>query len=297
MNYFGEARQTFWPNRLAERKSRSMDDREKPHGKSGSVSLGPDGVAFNEVPWPKTERARERMIAEAFVRGCNPPSVIIRASAPSFSPFGIPLQNEVDHLDFTVMTSQGKKLMELGEVAPLKQHGGKFANAPRSLSTKEKTEAVVKLLGKKSIRQGGPDRFLVLYATEHGFKLDPVTIERLRRLFQKIHPNFERVYFATVHGDGSAGVFEIFPGVAHDWFAGMTDGQLDEKSAAIHPLDMQFVSGDVTMMLGVLYGKIRLEAQTAICLNARLDFMHQLRNEPAVTSPKLDLLITESSGE
>ncbi|TIL64498.1 hypothetical protein [Mesorhizobium sp.] len=236
-------------------------------------------MTFNEVPWPTDERKRELMIARAFMRGFD--HHVIAQSAPSLAPFEDLVQNDENDIDFTVMTSQGRQRMELAEVAPLKQHGGNFAKAPRSISTKQKAEAVVELVAKKSMRQGDVDRFLVLYATEQGFKVDVLTVERLRRHFEKTPPKFERVFFAGIHADLTTSfVSELFPGTPHHWFAGMTDEQLDGKSAAIHPLDMQVFFGDITAPLRVFYDGLPVEAQMTMSASAGLDLIHKLQSQP-----------------
>ncbi|CDX39182.1 hypothetical protein MPLA_290063 [Mesorhizobium sp. ORS 3359] len=218
------------------------------------------------------------MIARAFMRGFD--HHVIAQSAPSFAPFEDLIQNDENDIDFTVKTSQGQKRMELSEVAPLKEHGGTFAKAPRSISTKEKAEAVVELVGKKSLRQGDVNRFLVLYATEQGFKVDVPTVERLRRHFQKTPPKFERVFFAGIHANLTTSfVSELFPGTPHHWLAEMTDAQLDGKSAAIHPFDMQVVFGEITAPLRVFYDGRPTEAQMTMSASTPLDFLHHLQKQ------------------
>lgn len=214
-----------------------MDGRKKPQGASGQISIGA-GVEWKVIPFPADKKEREQLIARLFVDGLE--GYVAMQSEPSLAPFKSVQQNDESDLDFTVDTAVGKKLMELAEFAPLKTHGPTFAEAPKALDPKEKAVLAERLIQDKSAHQGGDGRFLVLYTTEHGFWLDPLTIERLRRSLGKNSPRFERVYYVSPHSLESASVSEIYPGTPHHIFGSFSDHRLDSPRVTIpHPSEMK----------------------------------------------------------
>jgi hypothetical protein len=211
--------------------------RPKPQGKSGPFGGGPNGPTWFVIPFPEDKTERERLIANLFVKAFD--RWVATQSEPTLAPFGQPKQNEENDLDFTVETSVGPMQMELAEFAPLSDFGPRFADAPRSLHPREKAEHAIKLIDMKSAHQGGERRFLVIHATEHGFWLDPNTIERMRRAFQKSPPRFDRVYWISIHSLDEASVSEIFPGTPHHLFS---DADLDAGRIFIpHPTEFRVV--------------------------------------------------------
>jgi hypothetical protein len=218
------------------------------------MRIGGGSASWEVISFPGPKDERERLIARLFVEGFD--NWVAMESEPSFAPFSQPEQNQENDLDFTVTTSQGVKLMELAEFAPLSKHGPNFANAPKVLDPTEKAFLAHGLVQEKSAHQGGADRFLVLYATEYGFWLDPITIERMRRLLAKEPPNFDRVYFISVHNLNSGSVSEIYPGKPHYAFGDSSDEQLDKMDVMIpHPTEMSI---DVTVSLN---GGARINAK------------------------------------
>lgn len=225
--------------------------RSKPQGTSGPMRTGPGGPSWEVIEFPQGKTEREQLIAKLFVEGFA--NWVAMQSEPSLAPFGTPVQNPENDLDFKVSTADGEKLMELAEFAPLDIHGPRFENAPPSLQPREKAELALKLIRSKSDHQGGSDRFLVLYATEHGFWLDPFTIERLRRSLTRSPPRFDRVYYVSVHDLESASVSEIYPGMPHHIIGERTDEQLDQMGVYMpHPSEMQVVrTAEWTQVIGV----------------------------------------------
>jgi hypothetical protein len=210
---------------------------EKPQGASGPVAIGPDGAEWKVIAYPTGKAEREELIARLFVRGFT--NWVAMQSEPFLAPFGIPKQNDESDLDFTIATALGEKLMELAEFAPLVQHGPTFSNAPPNLSPKEKAALAVQLVSKKSAHQGGANRFLVIYATEQGFWLDPNTIERMRRLLANAPPQFDRVYYVSPQDLNVASVTEIYPGKPHHIFGEWSDDRLDKGRVYLpHPTEM-----------------------------------------------------------
>jgi hypothetical protein len=209
----------------------------KPQGVSGAFAIGPEGASFAAIKFPTLKAEREALIASLFVNAFE--GWVANESAPSLKPFNALQQNPENDLDFTVETSLGSKSMELVEFAPLAIHGPRFVDAPRSVHPKDKAALAFDAICRKSEHQGGDNRFLVTYATEHAFWLDAITIERLRRLLNRKAPKFDRVYYISVHDLGSASVSEIFPGQAHHTFGDFSDEQMDRIGVYLpHPAEM-----------------------------------------------------------
>lgn len=210
--------------------------RGKPQGRTGPIQLGGGSAQWLATEFPDNKAEREQLLENLFVKGFE--RWVATESEPSLGPFGTPSQNDENDLDFTVTTAAGDMLMELAEFAPLKQHGPTFESAPASLDPKEKAKLATALVHKKSKHQGGADRFLVLYVTEHGFWLDPFAIEKMRQLLAANPPAFERVYYVSVHSLTDASVSEIYPGKPHHLFGELTDEQFDEMQVSMpHPTE------------------------------------------------------------
>jgi len=209
--------------------------REKPQGKIGPIRTGPDGVDWMVILFPKEKAEREVLVAGLFVKAFD--RWVAGQSEPSLAPFGEPVQNDENDLDFTLETTLGAMRMELAEFAPLTEHGPRFADAPTSLQPREKAALALELVVMKSDHQGGESRFLVIYNTEHGFWLDPMTIERMRRALQDAPPRFERVYYVSIHDLGNGSASEIYPGTPHHIFG---EADLDAMNVTIpHPADFR----------------------------------------------------------
>jgi len=209
----------------------------KPKGESGAMKIGPEGAYWDVIPFPHNKAEREQLIASLFVGSFD--QYVAMESEPSLAPFTELTQNGENDLDFTVQTALGQMLMELAEFAPLAAHGPTFVHAPKSLHPSEKAARSFELIAKKSEHQGGNNRFLVLYVTEHGFWLDPISIEILRRRLINQAPQFERVYYVGVHDLQTASVSEIFPGAPHHMFGEHADDVLEHMNVIIpHPTEM-----------------------------------------------------------
>lgn len=213
------------------------------------MRMGPGGVDWMVIPFPKKQVEREVLVAGLFVKAFE--RWVAGQSEPSLAPFGELAKNDENDLDFTVETALGAMRMELTEFAPLREHGPRFADAPTSLEPSEKAELALELVRMKSDHQGGVGRFLVIYNTEYGFWLDPLTIERMRRALNDAPPRFERVYYVSIHDLGNGSASEIYPGTPHHIF-----GEVDLDAGRVtipHPTEFRVgrtVSWSGVIMLG-----------------------------------------------
>lgn len=222
---------------------------DKPQGKDGPIRFGADGATWIVTQLPDDKVEREQLVADLFVSGFD--NWVATESEPTLRPLGKPLKNKENDLDFSIATGLGDMLMELAEFAPLNVHGRKFEFAPKSLPSRSKAELATALVERKSARQGGANRFLVLYVTEHGFWLDPFAIEWMRRFLSSKAPHFDRVYYVSVHGLTQASVSEIYPGQPHHACVGKTDEELDAfRIITPHPMEcIVGASGERTIVV------------------------------------------------
>jgi hypothetical protein len=160
---------------------------------------------------------------------------------PQYPPFRDLRQNDENDLDFTITISGGeKRLMELAEFAPLDTHGPQFKDAPRQLEPASKADLLLELVRKKSDHQGGTDRMLLVYVTEHAFGVDPITIELARKTLNREPPKFERIYYVSPHDKVDGAVWEIFPGKPHHFFGEKSEQELRRPGRTYlpHPTEL-----------------------------------------------------------
>jgi hypothetical protein len=213
------------------------------------------GAEWVVTHFPDKKSAREFMIAEMFVRAANEFVMGERPGQPAYRPFCNLVQNEESDLDVSITTSRGVKRMELAEFAPLDKHGPHFENAPRQLDQVAKAELMLELVRKKSKHHGGPNRLLLIYVTEHCFKVDPIAIEIMRRRLVQEPPRFERVYYVSPHGEKTGSVSEIFPGKPHHIFGDWGGQQLRRPAFMPHPTEFLEVWEGVVTMTILFYGE------------------------------------------
>lgn len=198
--------------------------------------MGQHGINWQVVNFPSEKDKRENLVARLFIEATE--KSIRRESEPSLKPFSNLKQNPENDLDFSVQTASGQKLMELAEFAPLQSFGPTFSLAPTQLPTGQKVYSVLELIRAKSVHQGGENRLLLLYATEHGFELEEVTIELVRRALANDPPKFDKVYFTQLFNLDLATATEVFPGVQHERFGDLTDEALTSLPIVnTHPAD------------------------------------------------------------
>lgn len=251
-----------------------MGIRAKPQGVSGAISVGASGAVFNPVRLPPGKAEREDLIARLFVEAFD--RWVATESTPSLKPFTDLKQNQENDLDFTVTTSLGAMLMELVEFAPLETYGPRFENAPSSVHPARKAALAFEAITRKSDHQGGSNRILVAYCTEHAFWLDPITIERARRLLAATPPRFDRVYYVSVHNLTSASVSEIFPGAPHHQLGELSDHRLDGIGVHLphpkHMVESHHAGAELRLRIGVRGGSrlpVRLELLASTYMSTR----------------------------
>ena len=192
----------------------------KPTGVTGPFTVRADGIQHEEIRFPATKVEIERMIGKLFVD--NAGSIPI-----SLAPFSNLRSNSEDDLDFTVACGDGRdRLLELVEFAPLQELGVSYEDAPRQMGIQQMAQFVTELIAKKSARQGGVDRLLLIYKTAQQFFISPPVQELVRRMLAEKAPRFDAVYFLSPHDAVHATVFEVWPGKSHEFFRDLTNEKL-----------------------------------------------------------------------
>lgn len=232
-----------------------MAERKKPQGRSGPIRMSGAASKWAVIDFPDEKAARELMIAEMFVRAANQFIMLESPEQPPYPPFSNLIQNEENDLDFTITTSYGLKRMDLVEFAPLDKHGPHFKDAPRQLDQATKADLLLELVRRKSVRQGGPDRLLLIYVTEQGFWVDPIAIEIMRRDLDRKSPRFERIYYVSPRDLTVGSVSEIFPGKPHHICGNWSERELRRPADFPHPNDFIEVSEVTGTMTLPTYGE------------------------------------------
>lgn len=192
----------------------------KPSGETGPFTVKADGIQQNMVPFPTTKVGIEEMVGKLFVRN-------VRRESLSFAPFSQLRSNAEADLDFTVACGDGTdRLLELVEFAPLQSLNVSYEDAPRQFGVKQMAQLVSELVAKKSSRQGGTNRLLLMYHTAQQFSVLPPVQELVRRMLCKTPPAFDAVYFLSPHSADEASVYELWPGKPNDMFRDVDDEKL-----------------------------------------------------------------------
>lgn len=212
-------------------------EKSKPKGESGPIAIGANGSHWDIAKLPNGKAERERHVADVIANASS--HAVSGESDPSWMPIEIAAQNSEADLDFTINTAAGKKLMELVEFAPISEFGRSFSDAPMSVEPKAKAKLALDRVNAKSAKQGGPDRVLVIHASEHAFQLDIFTIEIMRRALNRDPPGFDRVYFVSVDNLLQGPLSEIYPAAPFGRVGEMSDDELEKCNVTIpHPSDL-----------------------------------------------------------
>lgn len=202
----------------------------KPTGTTGPFTLSAAGIDHHQIKFPTSKVEIEKMIAKQFVADAGKMPVAL-------APFSNLKPNAERDLDFTVTCGDGRdRLLELAEFAPLQSLGVSYENAPRQLSIQDTAELALQLVYRKSRRQGGPERLLLLYKTSDFFFIAPPVQELMRRRLNAKKPNFDAVYFLSPHDLEQGSAFEVWPGKEHSMFRSFSDSGLSNlRMTRVYP--------------------------------------------------------------
>jgi len=193
----------------------------KPRKPTGTT--GPFEVTFGEskatVTWQTASFSSQKEeieagVAEGFLREVD------RQQLFSFTVNAV-RQNLQNDLDFTLETSEGGKYLELMEIAPLTDNGGRYDEATGSYNPYDRSSGIMSEVLKKSrrYRSTATDTpiLLVVYNTHWAFDLGDTALMLLQYFAQATEHCFERIYFYRPSSERSGTAYDVFPTPPEHW--------------------------------------------------------------------------------
>ncbi len=187
-----------------------MDEKtRKPTGDIGSVryTVGEPDVEFLRVPFPTAKQEIERIVARPFLAAAQ------RHELLEFDLLDEPQQNPEDDFDFALHTNQGKKYLELMEIAPL-EGPRSYETAPSSYDIYEFADWILKQILEKSIRYARSTHFgivLLTYVTHWKFLLNENVFFLLSYWLKANEHSFESIFHLSHVDRRTVSVSRLFP--------------------------------------------------------------------------------------
>jgi hypothetical protein len=165
----------------------------KPVGKTGvmTVTAGLSGgqTTFKKLDFPRTKEEIEEFIVKGFLKAAREANLLSASVSAS--------QNEQNSFDFLLLfNGDGKKYMELMEIAPLEHLRGTYDSAPASYKPYDFASYIFEKVMKKSAHYGSVNAglILLLYITAWQFVLSQTVIALLQFWLTHTEHKFEGVY-------------------------------------------------------------------------------------------------------
>lgn len=184
----------------------------KPTGRTGPISIGPNGVSRKLVQFPQSKADIELFIAKGFCAGNS-------GMKPQIKRYGefTDLQPQRENsLDFHVETQMGPRWLELAEFAPLEEFDGRYENVSGQWQMEEMGRLFLGLIQKKNEKNYGKDVILVIYKTHETLLVPPPVIRSVNAQLANLQPTFESIYFLSPHDQEAASAWEVWPGDPND---------------------------------------------------------------------------------
>lgn len=168
--------------------------KRKPRGISGSTRLtgGSPTGEFIPLQLPNDKASIERVM-------CDGAYGALQLAGREVWPTGkVPRQLAEDNFDFAFDTAPELAYLDLAEVAPLSEHGGRYENAPRTFKRKKLVNAVKSVVQKKAMHYGLNRKVtvhLLLYVTDYRFRVSDTVVVLLRIALARTHYAFKSVCF------------------------------------------------------------------------------------------------------
>jgi hypothetical protein len=203
-------------NRRSEDRPVTDKGRKKPSGKIGITEIkaeeGKQSSTFLPVSFPDIKDSIEFTITSSFIRN---------ASKNGYFSFEIleVHQNNENHLDFELTTNEGKKFLELMEIAPLEKSKS-FASSPADYKPYELAQYVLEKLMTKSKKYVGVKKtgiVLLLYITDWKFIFSETLIALLQFCTLGNKHTFEYIYLYQPMTDVAGMTHLIYPTPPEYW--------------------------------------------------------------------------------
>lgn len=201
------------------------------------LSTGPSGgnAEFLPLSFPKTKEDIETFIVRGFLTTVSRQD-ILPSALESLA------RNELDDFDFTVMTHNGPKYIELMEIAPLEHLGESYNKAHSSYKPYDFARYIMdKILG-KSDRYISPTDIglvLLLYVTDWHFKLNETTLRLLKYWTLDTRHCFEGIYYYSPAFKDTGVAEVIFPTAKDKWIGFNSETYRDVEAFPVDPRGWQ----------------------------------------------------------
>ena len=155
------------------------------------MSAGPQGASaeFQQFAFPTAKEEIEDLVVRGFLR-----------AGESLLPFHVEsyVPNKQDDFDFDLVTSKGRRSVELAEIAFLSKSGGSYETVPSSYKPYDFAQEILALIHKKSVHYGGrppAGLHLLLYITHWAFIPSMSTLALLQYWASQKPHGFEGIHW------------------------------------------------------------------------------------------------------
>jgi hypothetical protein len=201
----------------------------KPTGVIGPISVSAEGLQFLRVEFPRTKDEIEEYIVNSFLK--NSAALPLKINGQ--------VQNQQNDFDFTIDTSEGKKYLELMEIAPLENLRGSYDRAPSSYKPYEFAAYIFqKMMGKSAKYQGAASSkiCLLIYITDWSFTLSETVIALLQYWAVQTEHSFENVFCYSPIDQHNGVTKLIFPTPKEYWSKFDPSAYLENEVINFSPL-------------------------------------------------------------
>lgn len=181
--------------------------RRKPTGRTGPISIGPNGLSRKLIQFPQSKADIELFIAKGFCAGNSG----MRPQIKRYGEFTDLQPQPENSLDFQVKTQKGRRWLELAEFAPLKDFAGRYENVSAQWPMDEMARLFMDLIQKKNGKNYGEGVILVIYKTHDTLFVPPPVIRNVHAKLADLQPTFESIYFLSPHDQEAASAWQVWP--------------------------------------------------------------------------------------
>ena len=200
------------------------------------MHLSANGAEFLQIEFPRTKEQIEQFIVSSFVR--NSGSLPLK--------IGSYTQNSQNDFDFSAETNEGRKFLELMEIAPLENLRGSYEKAPSSYRPYDFAEYIfAKINGKSEKYRGAASSniCLLMYITDWSFTLSQTVVALLQYWSAHQAHSFQYIFCYSPH-DAESGVASLLYPTPIDFWKGFDPNSYRENIVHnLSPLKWEFQHG------------------------------------------------------
>ena len=208
----------------------------KPTGTLGPIQVSADEAQFLQIEFPRTKEEIEEFIVKSFVRSSE-------SLSPRISSYA---QNSQNDFDFSIETAEGRKFLELMEVAPLENLRGSYEKAPSSYRPYDFAQYIFSKINGKSERYRGAassNICLLIYITDWAFTLSETVVTLLQYWAVQQPHSFQYIFCYSLL-DAESGVTDlIYPTPFDFWKEFNPDAYRENIVHNLSPLKWEYQRG------------------------------------------------------